>query len=271
MQSGIMHALPLADDPRGSLRLSWRSPNARASATEASASRAGSASNRKARGPRRPRIGSADPLKKFVSVFATTIPPVTSQWPPKYFVVACMTRSAPRSSGRCTIGAQVLSQTQIAPAACAISASAARSVIFSSGFEGVSTQTSFVLAAALSSPQRDRSCRRNHFESPAHEDFAQQLRHAVVSIDVRKDVIARAPALARSTCSRRPEPKAAASSPPSSMPRRARALAVRIVVARVDEPARVTAFGIALERRGKMDRGGHRARRRINGVSGVDR
>src|SRR5215212_4487089 len=31
------------------------------------------------------------------SLLATTTPPITSEWPPRYFVVACMTRSASRS------------------------------------------------------------------------------------------------------------------------------------------------------------------------------
>ena len=33
--------------------------------------------------------------KNSLSSFATMIPPMTSQWPPKYFVVECMTKSAP--------------------------------------------------------------------------------------------------------------------------------------------------------------------------------
>jgi len=40
----------------------------------------------------------------------------TSLWPPRYFVVLCMTRSAPKSNGRCSTGlAKVLSQASSAP------------------------------------------------------------------------------------------------------------------------------------------------------------
>ena len=113
--------------------------------------------------------------KNSSSLFATTIPPRTSQWPPKYFVVECRIRSAPTSNGRCSTGAHVLSQTKIVPAPCAISASASRSTTFSNGLEGVSAQASFVfgrnafLTAArslmstksASSPQRTKISRIN--------------------------------------------------------------------------------------------------------------
>src|SRR5204862_4188311 len=83
--------------------------------------------------------------EKSVLVFAIRTPPVTSECPPRYFVVECMTKSAPSSSGRWTIGAQVLSHAQIAPAACAISTTAALPVIFMSGLDGVSVQISLVV------------------------------------------------------------------------------------------------------------------------------
>src|SRR5437867_6537208 len=66
------------------------------------------------------------------------MPPRTSQCPPKYFVVECRIRSAPRSNGRCNTGAQVLSQIKSAPASCTISATAARSTTFNNGLDGVS-------------------------------------------------------------------------------------------------------------------------------------
>ena len=47
---------------------------------------------------------------------AITTPPMLSLWPFRYFVVLCMTRSAPSSIGRCTAGlAKVLSTTSRAP------------------------------------------------------------------------------------------------------------------------------------------------------------
>ena len=47
---------------------------------------------------------------------ATTAPPTESLWPFRYFVVLCMTRSTPDSSGRCRKGlAKVLSAATITP------------------------------------------------------------------------------------------------------------------------------------------------------------
>ena len=112
--------------------------------------------------------------KKSFSTLATTIPPSTSQWPPKYFVVECRTRSAPRSSGRCSVGAQVLSQTQIAPPRGRFSATAARSTIFNSGLDGVSIQASFVFArSAFSTRAQIAHVDETDVESPAPKNFAQ--------------------------------------------------------------------------------------------------
>ena len=76
-----------------------------------------------------------------------------------YLVVEWTTMSAPRVSGCCRNGlAKVLSTTSSAPAACAISATFAMSVIFIIGLDGVSTHTNFALffsmaaARAASSP-----------------------------------------------------------------------------------------------------------------------
>ena len=89
------------------------------------------------------------------------------------------------------MGAQVLSQAQSAPAACAISATAAMSVILSSGFEGVSTQTSFVFGrTAFLTSIEVRHVDEAHFEAPPDKDLAQQLGHAVINIRRRDDMIA---------------------------------------------------------------------------------
>ena len=62
-----------------------------------------------------------------------------------YFVVECTTTSAPSASGCCRYGeANVLSTTSRAPASWATSASTAMSAMPSSGFVGVSTQTTLV-------------------------------------------------------------------------------------------------------------------------------
>ncbi|MEJ1968188.1 MAG: hypothetical protein WDN03_06035 [Rhizomicrobium sp.] len=63
----------------------------------------------------------------------------------RYFVAECITRSAPRSSGRVNTGvATVESTAKRAPAACAIWAAAAISVTASVGLPGVSIHTSAV-------------------------------------------------------------------------------------------------------------------------------
>ena len=84
--------------------------------------------------------------KNSVSDALTTMPPVTSSWPPRYLVVEWTTRSAPRVRGRWSMGlAQVLSQTHSAPADWAMDAISAMLVILSSGLDGVSTQIMRVL------------------------------------------------------------------------------------------------------------------------------
>ncbi|MNI62854.1 hypothetical protein D3C73_1181890 [compost metagenome] len=75
----------------------------------------------------------------------TTMPPTMSEWPLRYLVAECSTRSAPSSSGRCSIGeAKVLSTTTIRPWRLAMAATAAMSTIFSIGLVGVSIHTIFV-------------------------------------------------------------------------------------------------------------------------------
>jgi hypothetical protein len=93
----------------------------------------------------------------FVFARVTSAPAMRSEWPFRYFVAECMTRSAPNSIGRDSTGvATVESTASRAPAACAISAAAARSVMSHSGLAGVSAQTIFVLPgriARLSAPR----------------------------------------------------------------------------------------------------------------------
>ncbi len=85
-----------------------------------------------------------------LSARVVTLPAVRSECPFRYFVAECITRSAPRSSGCVSTGvAAVESTANRAPAACAISAVAAMSVIVHSGFAGVSTQTSLVDPARI--------------------------------------------------------------------------------------------------------------------------
>ncbi len=97
------------------------------------------------------------------SSFVATKPPITSEWPPRYFVVEWRTASAPRASGCWRYGvANVLSTTTCAPTACAASDAAAMSTMLSAGFVGVSSQTSFVRSSRCSaSPVEISSAVRN--------------------------------------------------------------------------------------------------------------
>ena len=75
----------------------------------------------------------------------TTTPPTMSEWPFRYLVAECTTMSKPSSSGRCIQGlAKVLSATLMRSCSRAIFATAARSMSFSSGLLGVSTQSILV-------------------------------------------------------------------------------------------------------------------------------
>ena len=75
-----------------------------------------------------------------------------SEWPLRYLVAECITRCAPSSSGRCTIGeAKVLSTTTRKPCLRAICATAAMSTILSIGLVGVSIQTIFVFGPIAAS------------------------------------------------------------------------------------------------------------------------
>ena len=68
-------------------------------------------------------------------------PAITSECPFRYLVAACMTRSAPRASGWVSTGVATVELTASrAPARCAISATAAMSLISHKGLAGVSSQ-----------------------------------------------------------------------------------------------------------------------------------
>ena len=131
---------------RGRRRLPQRSRSAGASGRRASSGRAGRASSRTGRAQRRATSAGTRSRSAIVGSFVATKPPITSEWPPRYLVVEWRTMSAPSESGCCRYGvANVLSTTTSAPAACAASAAARMSTMFSSGFVGVSSQTMRVL------------------------------------------------------------------------------------------------------------------------------
>ena len=79
------------------------------------------------------------------SSLATSTPAIRSLWPPRYLVAACITMSAPSASGCVSTGEPTVESTaSFAPAACAMAAVAAMSVMVHSGLAGVSTHTSLV-------------------------------------------------------------------------------------------------------------------------------
>ena len=85
-------------------------------------------------------------------------PATTSECPLRYFVAECTTMSAPCAIGRVRIGVETVESTQSsAPAACAISETAAMSVIVHSGLLGVSIQTMPVLPGWTASRTACRS------------------------------------------------------------------------------------------------------------------
>ena len=141
-EAGVEHALDgvVLLEELGDARA--RSRSASACAARASARRAGRARSRSGPGTAPSDFCRKRRRSAIVGSFVATKPPITSEWPPRYFVVEWTTASAPSSSGRWRYGvANVLSTTRIAPTACAASAAARMSTRFSTGFDGVSTQT----------------------------------------------------------------------------------------------------------------------------------
>ena len=78
-------------------------------------------------------------------------PAITRPWPSRYLVPECITMSAPSAIGCCSAGEQKqLSTASQAPAACAISASAAMSHTSVSGLVGDSANSSLVFGRTAS-------------------------------------------------------------------------------------------------------------------------
>jgi hypothetical protein len=109
------------------------------------------------------------------------------------------------------------------------------------------------------------------FQSPAHENFTKQPGCAVVSIDMGEDMVSRRESLKQShrCCGAAAKSRrglAAFEQADAALQR----LAVRIIVARVHESARVSAFNVALESGGKMNGRCNCPGCRINRVPGVN-
>ena len=121
-------------------------------------------------------------------------PPIVSLWPPRYFVVECTTASAPSSSGCCRYGvAKVLSTTSSAPTACAAAAALRMSTMFSIGFDGVSTQTSFTSSSRCDARLSSNS-RRGHVREAIALRLVDLRRHpvdAAVDVGDQDDALAR--------------------------------------------------------------------------------
>ena len=93
-------------------------------------------------------------LRGASSLLTTATPPITSEWPFRYFVVECTTTSKPSSSGRWKYGLmKVLSAHAQEPRrGMARRAIAARSASLSIGLVGVSTQTQLASSGASPPP-----------------------------------------------------------------------------------------------------------------------
>ena len=108
------------------------------------------------------------------------------------------------------------------------------------------------------------------FQTPTEEKRSQQSRRSVIRVDVREDMISRRKRLKKShrgsrACAERRGCFAAFDRTDTALQR----LAIRIVVARVHEPARVTSFHVALKCGGEMNGRGDGSGRRIDCVSGM--
>ena len=109
-----------------------------------------------------------------------------------YFVVECMTMSAPSASGCCSSGvANVLSTTVTNAGARAIAAQAAMSVIRSSGFDGVSSQSSFVSGRMAASIVGEvAGVDEGEVDAELREELREDAPRAAVEVLRGDDVIA---------------------------------------------------------------------------------
>ena len=99
------------------------------------------------------------PFSQLKFPLSTMQPPTCTAWPSMYFVVECVTMSAPNANGRQFIGVgKVLSTISGTPWACAFSANSSRSVTFREGFDSVSANTQRVFSRnAASSSSGEQS------------------------------------------------------------------------------------------------------------------
>ena len=105
-------------------------------------------------------------------------PPTLAPWPSIYFVVECVTMSAPHSMGRQFTGVgNVLSTMSGTPCACAAAAKRSISSTDSAGFAMVSPNTAFVFGwnAASSSSSAQSGATNVHSSPMRFMVFASRL------------------------------------------------------------------------------------------------
>ncbi len=204
-----------------------------------------------------------------------TAPPTTSEWPFRYLVVECTTRSAPSSSGRWKYGRHegVVDGQATRRAAGTIAATAAMSASAAAGWSASRPSTSRVFGSiAAATAAGVARVDVGEARARAAEDLVEQAEGAAVEVVAGDDVIARVEqCAARAVVAATP----AANAKPSvaALERRQVRLereAGRVVRARVLE-ALVLARARLRVGRGQEDRRHHRAGGRIGRLAGVDR
>ena len=119
-------------------------------------------------------------------------PPITSLWPARALVRLCITRSAPRASGRWRNGvAKVLSTTTTRPRACAAAHTAARSTISSPGLVGLSTiSTRLRSPATRSTRARSAAPTKRAVDAEARQQVGEQPHRPAVERRARQHLVA---------------------------------------------------------------------------------
>ena len=166
-EPGPAHVLDAAASRAAARRPRRRCARGRPSAGAACAARGARGSSRTGRERRRRRSGRTAAARSHSASRAITAPPTTSEWPPRYLVVECTTKSAPSSSGRWLAGvANVLSTATSAFCACATMPS------MSTTFEqrvgrALDPDQPRVVAARPARARRGRSGRRGRTRGPS--------------------------------------------------------------------------------------------------------
>ena len=203
-------------------------------------------------------------------------PPITSEWPPRYFVAEWSTRSAPRSSGCWRYGvAKVLSTTVIAPATAASRATALMSIDLE---QRVRRRLDPHHARRPLARERGRDrveigqVDRIGLDPVAAPDLVGQAPRAAVHVVAHEQPVARieqeADALGRRQARGEGEPMAAVlEGRDRFLERGARRVAGTPVLVAAAQPA----DAVLLERGAHLDRGHHRAGLRVGLGAGVHR